>query len=155
MEEVFSSNKLLQSFRIQQNLPIVSPGRIMTCSHPMKRILQLLGSSRKILNSFRDQILKAPPASNNIKPRCSMYGIFTYIETPKMAQFCRYIFQHHGACGKSSTRLTRVSERGQRSPLGSRPWSFAVSTAGATRPRWPVFSPGVSICQQLSWGYKF
>ena len=26
-------------------------------------------------------------------------GIFTYIETQKMAQWCRYIFQHHGACG--------------------------------------------------------
>jgi hypothetical protein len=26
-------------------------------------------------------------------------GIFTYIKTPKMSQFCRYIFQHHGASG--------------------------------------------------------
>ena len=28
-------------------------------------------------------------------------GISTYMETPKMAQFCRKIFQHHGASGSS------------------------------------------------------
>ena len=31
---------------------------------------------------------------------CSMYVIFTYICPKQITQFCRYIFQHHGAYGE-------------------------------------------------------
>ena len=48
-------------------------------------------------------VLRCFDPSLVIYPTCFMYGMFTVPTfTPKINEFCRYIFQHHGASGYGS-----------------------------------------------------